>query len=699
MPGVRRCVQAAFGLAAGLAGVGYDSARAQQAIEIERLPAHARASLAIEQLSPARRTGRVVLTLPGGETLRLIPEPRERRMDGTWTLSASSGTDRLLVTTDGTRAYGHAVVGDKTYLIATMPAASKAATTESPATKVESTDAAATKAAQVAIVDADRLGGPRTAAGTWRNDVVFNAATYSDLLAKAKGAANATAASVDAGAPSTVDVALFVEGRVEEQHGPQAVRTRAQAWVEFTNAAFQRNGIALSLRLVYLGPFAGTLPANDTLFEAFQANVAAQDTALLYGADLRHLVYSQDSRPGLDNCGRANLLGPAGATGFECGQHLFAHEIGHNFGAHHDRAHAQAPAPSAGDFNFGYVCGGRGTLMSYAGASSLDHYSSPDLSFGGQSCGVAIGQPDAAFNGAAIDRNRVTLAGLAAPQPAFGTVRFATQSLSLDEKGAGLPLTIVREGDLSRTASVEVGLIDGTATEGEDVRPLLQRVTFAPGENARTLIVEPIDDEAFDGGVESLRAVLRYPLQVAVAGEALEISIAGDDDLDRGRASFESSAASVRENARQVQIQVRRDGLAAEPLTVSFLPVDETARNGAHYRLDAGQVAFSAGETRKAIAVEILDDSIYQGAQASRYFTVRLTGPNVGATRELRLFVYDDELASPTRAARESGEKGGGGTNLLALLALAFALRVRQRQCTQAKVSSTERGPGVRAGA
>jgi len=36
-------------------------------------------------------------------------------IDGTWTTRASSGNDRLLVTTDGTRAYGHAVAGDKGY--------------------------------------------------------------------------------------------------------------------------------------------------------------------------------------------------------------------------------------------------------------------------------------------------------------------------------------------------------------------------------------------------------------------------------------------------------------------------------------------------------------------------------------------------------------------------------------------------------
>jgi len=665
MPGVFRCLQATFGLTAALFGVGLENAQAQQALEVERLPAYARAPVAIDQLAPARRTGRVVLTLPGGETLRLIPDPREQRADGTWTLSASSGADRLLVTTDGTRAYGHAVVRDRTYLISTMPAPGAA---DAPPT--------------IAIVDADRLGGAHAGKSGWSNDVVVDATSYASLRAKASHGRSSAAAGVSANetvSPSTVDIALFVEASVEEQYGPQAVRTRAQAWIEFANAALRRNGIEASLRLVYLGPFAGSLPASGEVLATFQANAAAQDTALRYGADLRHLLYSQDSRPTLDNCGRANLLGPAGATGFECGQHLFAHEIGHNLGAHHDRANAQSPAPANGDFNFGYVCGGRGTLMSYAGASSLDHYSSPDLSFGGQACGVAIGQPDAAFNGAAIDQHRATVAGFTAAQPTFGTVRFAEQVLSVDEKGTPVPITVVREGDLSRTASVEVGLIDGTATEGEDVRPLLQRVTFAPGEGARTLVIEPVDDDAFDGPEETLRAILRYPFQVAVAGEDLQIAVTGDDDPDRGRASFEYSSASVRENVRQVQLQVRREGAAGESLTVSFQPVDETARNGSHYRLSPGQVVFAGGETQKAITVEIFDDSVYQGAQASRYFKVRLTGSNLGGTREVRLFVYDDDSAAPV--AQEEPEKGGGSTNVLVLLVLALA-RVTRRRST-----------------
>lgn len=660
-----------LGLAMGILCPPPEAAHAQQALEIARLPGHARSNLQIEQLLPARRTGRTVLELPGGQTLRLIPRPVERSVDGTSTLTATEGDARMVVTTDGTRAYGHVIANGRTYVIETTADA-------------------------LAIIDADRLGGPpMSGMSGWRNDVVVadssqqlhetTAAGFEPASKLEAGATPAAATALDdADSASVVDVALFVESRVLSQYGSQAVHTRAQASIEFTNEAFRRNGIALSLRLVYLGPLAGELPSGTgDVFEAFVSNAAAQETAARYGADLRHVLYSQDARPGLNNCGRANLLGKAGAVGFECGQNIFAHEIGHNLGAHHDRANALSPPPAAGAYNFGYICGGRGTLMSYAGAASLDHYSSPDLSFGGQACGVAIGQPDAAFNAAVIAENRAAVQAFSVPQPAYGTVRFAQDTLAIDEKGQPVAFSIVRDGDLSQPASVEVGLIDGSATEGEDVRALLERVTFSSGESTRTLVLEPLDDDAFDGPVESLRAVLRYPYRLTVAGEPLQISISGDDDPDRGKAAFSAAALSARENIGTVNVEVVRSGNADLPLTVSYVPVDESARNGTDYRLAPGQITFMAGETRRAISVEFLDDTVFQGTLTSRHFKVRLTGTNLGGSREVRLFVVDDDSAPPDAASDAGSDSGGGGGTgplVLSLLALLVARRGWIRQ-------------------
>ena len=595
------------------AAAGLPAAAAERAREIESLPLHARAPLELSSLLPTRRTGRIVVELPGGKALRLIPRPRTLEIDGTTTLAASDGENRLLATVDGSRVFGHVIADTRIYAIDTVNG-------------------------KPLVLDADRLGGPQHGAGGWRNDAVLDPQRTEALLTRGK-----LLQALDG--PSTVDVAIFVEPRLDAEYGAQAVRTRAQAAVEFTNEALRRNSLPLSLRLVYVGPFAEALPVDTgaDLFGIFSRNAAAAQLAQQYGADLRHLLYSQDARPGLSFCGMGMLVGDVGISGYECGQHIFAHELGHNFGAHHDRANVPAAQIAPGAHNFGYTCAGRGTLMSYVGAGRVDHYSSPELSFGGEACGVPAGQPDAAYNAATIDGHRTAVARFRAPQAVPGSVRLLESTLALEERGAPATFSIVRDGDLSVAGSVEVALLDGTATEGEDVRPLLERVTFEPGESQRTLAIQPLDDDAVDAPVETLRAVLRYPHRLSVTGEPLEISISGSDDADRGRVSFNASTGSARENAGTVRLGVSRTGPTSEVLSVAFEALDETAHNGVDFSLAGGTLTFAPGETQKDIAIDILDDALYQGYEAYRYFTVRLTGANLGDRREFRLFVFNDD--------------------------------------------------------
>jgi len=134
------------------------------------------------------------------------------------------------------------------------------------------------------------------------------------------------------------------------------------------------------------------------------------------------------------------------------------------------------------------------------------------------------------------------------------------------------------------------------------------------------------------------------PLQLTVAGEPLQVEAAGSDDPDRGKATFNGSARSVRENSGVVAIQVSRIGVASETLTVSFAPIDESARNGVDYRLSSGSVSFAPGETEKSIPVAIVDDALFQGYEAYRSFSIRLVGPNLAAAREYRIFVFNEDL-------------------------------------------------------
>ena len=183
----------------------------------------------------------------------------------------------------------------------------------------------------------------------------------------------------------------------------------------FNNAhrRYDNSGIPIRLRMVHAaetsyfesGDIRSDLDAIREPRDGFMDEVHALRDR--YGADLVHL-FIQGTTPAAGNtvtCGVAHFAHlPSfakfgfGVTAVECEQRngrTFVHEIGHNQGAHHDRANvAEPPAP----FSYGYgnchPSRGWSTVMAYVGinnscSTQAPYFSSPALRFGGVPTGVA----------------------------------------------------------------------------------------------------------------------------------------------------------------------------------------------------------------------------------------------------------------------------------------------------------------------
>jgi len=597
------------------------AAVAELPLQVASVPERARRVQDVHVLKVAEKTGRIPVTLPDGTVLRFIPQSvRERQ--GVSTLRATIGGARLLLTSDGRNAFGFVATPTANYRITTVRR-----------------ETWVIEAGALPLADGVPLA-PSMA--DVRIDSQFvERVRQRMLVSRDSGAA---LAPQDA-AHSIVDIAIFLDPALLLEYSPQALRTLAQANVDYTNEAFLTNGASVELNLVLVEMHTGTFVAMDP-FPGLVGDPGAAARADAFGADIRHFLYVQ--LPGIPYCGKAYLVGNSGATGLECGAGPFAHEVGHNFGAHHDRANAgsNVSLPIA-SYNFGFVCGGDGTIMSYVGAARLPHYSEPVILNKGEACGVAFDQPNGAHNGHVIEVMRQQIESFRAPQVTYGSVSLAQGDLTLDETGGPVDIMVTRDGDLSRAVSVEVATMDDTADEQFDYLPVLTRLEFAAGEATKLVRVQPVDDEDHEQD-QSFRLVLRYPLGLVVAGAPVTITLQSDD-VDRGLAEVSTDSVSVWENGGPVTITINRTGNTANSLSIQYSTVDGTGRAGGCYQAVTGALTFAPGETTKTVQVPIINNDEWD-ASSPRYFTFSLSGANLGARTSQYVWVFNED---PNRGRSE----------------------------------------------
>src|SRR5215831_18438120 len=135
--------------------------------------------------------------------------------------------------------------------------------------------------------------------------------------------------------------------------------------------------------------------------------------------------------------------------------------------------------------------------------------------------GGAGGDPNTLYFAAGIGEEEHGLFGSLKPTTATATslIQFASDTSSIGEGSGHIDITVIRAGDASGTASVNVSTFDESqpdhASQKSDYEIAVSKVTFNPGETSKTVRILIVDDN-FDENNETVNLVLSNPTGAGV---------------------------------------------------------------------------------------------------------------------------------------------------------------------------------------
>ncbi|WP_448611628.1 Ser-Thr-rich GPI-anchored membrane family protein [Geodermatophilus sp. URMC 60] len=281
------------------------------------------------------------------------------------------------------------------------------------------------------------------------------------------------AAEPTAEAP-VVDVLVAYSSAAKARKGGQVgMDADIALMIEQTNSAFSTSGINAAVRLTHTAEVATNAAVDGTTLGkvANRSDGVYDELHVLrdqYGADLVALIVDN---PTGSACGIAYLMNPIGPSfaslgmsvtdaGCATGNMSFTHELGHNFGAAHDRG-AWAGTPAV-PYGYDWVNAQQGwrTVMAYTNACQycgrLLRFSNPDQIHNGAPLGAPAGAANAADNRALLNTTASTVAGFrGAPAPVSLTVTSPTSGQSVPASGK-VVATWSTSGYLGSDAKVEL---------------------------------------------------------------------------------------------------------------------------------------------------------------------------------------------------------------------------------------------------
>ena len=201
------------------------------------------------------------------------------------------------------------------------------------------------------------------------------------------------------------------------------------------------------------------------------------------------------------------------------------------------------------------------------------------------------------------------------------------EDASAGEEAGSMDFTVSLSPKSTQTVTVRYAITNDTARQGSDytASPATATLTFAPGEDQKTISASLIDDN-IDEDDETFTVTLSNP-QNAVLAQNRGAATATIRDNDEASLSIDDTDAL---EGSSVNFTVSLSLESARTVTVGYAITDATAEEGSDYTASpaTATLTFAPGQTRKTISVPTINDNL---DEADETFTVTLSNPQNAA--------------------------------------------------------------------
>ncbi|HXJ61263.1 MAG TPA: Calx-beta domain-containing protein, partial [Verrucomicrobiae bacterium] len=218
---------------------------------------------------------------------------------------------------------------------------------------------------------------------------------------------------------------------------------------------------------------------------------------------------------------------------------------------------------------------------------------------------------------------------------------FTSAQLDVNDLGQDFVRVSIQRGGDFGLSTVDLVTVDlGSAQPNVDYTPRSVTVTFAPGENQKTVDIPILRDDLIEG-IEQFGLNLRQATGATPLGYLTNAVVRIHDEdsvIEILGAGWNS------EDLGTIPVTLIRSGLAQQTATVQFRTANGTATSGQDFVGTNGVATFQPGESVKVIEIPLLNDGLVEGTET---FSVVLSNPTggarLGATSSFNLDIGDND--------------------------------------------------------